>query len=102
VSVTDLVVMRNAVRTSAPAAVTSRFDHNRDGRVNVADMLVTRRNFFATLRPILEAPPVGQAATLLPASAPPASVSFVAASAAPPLPTSKKVLEEITVLVYSP
>ncbi|HZN67663.1 MAG TPA: hypothetical protein VFB66_20405, partial [Tepidisphaeraceae bacterium] len=64
VSVTDLVAMRNAVRPGAGgvAPITSRFDHNRDGRVNLLDMAVTRRGMSNRLQAIAEPlPPVQEA-----------------------------------------
>jgi hypothetical protein len=56
VGVIDLVRTRGAI-SSASAPITSRFDHNRDGRVDVLDVALTRANQHAML-PWLPIPPV--------------------------------------------
>ena len=55
VGVMDLVRTRGATSPAA-APIASRFDHNRDGRVDVLDVALTRANQHATL-PWIQIPP---------------------------------------------
>ena len=48
VNAVDLALTRAALLTR-PAAIDNRFDHNRDGLVNVLDLAVARANRFAAL-----------------------------------------------------
>jgi hypothetical protein len=63
----DLVLTRRAY-SAGPTEISSPYDHNRDGRINLLDLLVVRRNLY---QPPLQ--PLGAGASLpaTPASAPP-------------------------------
>jgi acid phosphatase len=52
----DLAAMRGGMYAGGACGLDSRFDHNRDGRVNGLDLLTVRMNLYRVLR-LLVAPP---------------------------------------------
>jgi hypothetical protein len=73
VSALDLSAVKRAFNTESP--VTSRFDFNRDGRVNALDLSAVRANLNRTLAPITAAPSAPSAAAALSAAVRPASLA---------------------------
>jgi hypothetical protein len=63
----DLVATRRAVGAD-PATVASRYDHNRDGRVDAVDVNLLRRNYGRTLE-ALQPPSVAAAFAEVPVTA---------------------------------